>query len=113
MLAALTAYEDVRARLAEDRTDGVREAAERVRAESRRAGSSAPASLRPLLDALRQAAAELARKAAARDPIDDLRWAFGELSRAAIALVHAEPSLAEGRFVFECAAVTRSYDRAS
>src|SRR5688572_11956742 len=87
---ALMAYEDVRALLAADATEGVRQAAIRMRAAARRAAAAAPESRRAPIDALRQSAVQLQRSAESRDGLELLRWAFGEVSRAVIALLGAE-----------------------
>ena len=56
--------------------------------------------MRDPLEDLSSAADRLAR--VERGDLDAAREAFGELSRALIALLSEDPSLQEGRYVYEC-----------
>lgn len=96
----LGTYEQVRADLAADRIDDAVRAAGRIEAAAREASGKAPARLRPHLDRLTAAAASL--KSAPADRPDEVRRLFGEVSRPVVALLAADPSLAGGRYVFEC-----------
>jgi len=97
---ALGAYEQARADLAADRIDDALRAAARVEESAREASGRSSANLRPHLDQLVSAAADL--KALPADQPDEVRRLFGEVSRPVVALLAAETSLAEGRHVFEC-----------
>src|SRR5206468_5719099 len=97
---ALTAYETIRARLAEDRTDGIGRSAAEIAQAADSAKDGAPAPLRPHLETLAASAATLEKEAGA--DLAKVRAAFGETSKALVGLLAAEPSLAVGRYVFEC-----------
>lgn len=96
----LEGYDTVHAKLAADSTDGVTLAATRIQEFANKASAAAPPSLQPHFQAVASAAESL-KQAPATD-IQATRKAFGEVSNKVIALVSAEPSLASGRFVFEC-----------
>ena len=98
--ALLGVYEQARSDLAADRIDGAVKVAARIESSAREASGKAPASLRPHLERLARAAADL--KGAPADKADEVRRRFGEVSRPIVALLAAAPSLARGRHVFEC-----------
>ncbi|MBW2507616.1 MAG: DUF3347 domain-containing protein [Deltaproteobacteria bacterium] len=96
---AVSAYEAVREALADDRSD-VTAKSEALADAARRGAAGAPEPLRDPLEDLSSAADRLAR--VERGDLDAAREAFGELSRALIALLSEDPSLQEGRYVYEC-----------
>lgn len=96
----LDAYEDVRVKLAADQIAEAVKASAALAAAADGAGASAKAETKPHVEALAKAAKELSGKDAAN--ADDVRKQFGEVSRALMALLAADPSLAEGRHAFEC-----------
>ena len=98
--AALTAYETARDDLANDRTEGLAKAAKEIGAAAKKASQAGPENLKPSFDRLVAAAAKLETGAAGK--IEESRAAFGETSEAMVALLSAEPGLAQGRYVFEC-----------
>jgi len=96
---AVTAYEAVREALADDRSD-VTAQSEALAEAARQGAVGAPEPLRRPLDDVASAADRLARVPSG--DLDAAREAFGELSRALIALLSKDPSLQEGRHVYEC-----------
>ena len=109
--AALDAYEEVRARLAGDTTDGVAPRARRL-ADALAAAEAGLAAAAEAGDAPdgdlarpRQLVAETGRAArglAEAEGLPAARAAFGEVSRFLIAVVGADPALASGLHVFSC-----------
>jgi membrane fusion protein, copper/silver efflux system len=95
---ALLAYERARALLADDKLEGVAEAAAEMEAAAKAAAPKAPEAQKPQLEALAAAAAGLK----ATKSIDEARKSFGEVSRTVVTLVAADPALAKGRYAFEC-----------
>lgn len=98
VLAALGAYERIRAALANDTLDGVAAAGQEIVARSKTAAASAPSALRPAIEAIGAQAQTLA---GATD-VEGARLAFGELSRVVVALAAKDPDFTEGRHVFSC-----------
>jgi hypothetical protein len=96
----LTAYETIRARLAEDKTDGIGQAAAQIARTASSAKEGAPGPVRSHLETLASTAAVL-EKSAGGD-LARVREGFGEVSRALVGLLTVEPSLARGLYVFEC-----------
>lgn len=97
--AVLGEYEQIRAKLVADDGD-VAQRAQRLARAARAAHDAAPASLRPHLTGIAAHARELA--AAPASDLARLRREFGDVSRHVVALLRAEPALAQGLFVFEC-----------
>lgn len=97
--ALLSTYEALRADLAVDKLDMIAKHAKALQVSATSAAKTAP-SAKPRLEAIVAAAKDLERKPVAKP--DEVRASFGELSRAVVALLVADPSLAKGRFVFEC-----------
>ena len=98
--AVLDAYEGVRSLLADDKVQGVSDAAAQLADAARSASASAAERLRPSLGDIANTADQL--RQAPPENLAEIRKRFGPLSRSVIALVAAEPSLATGRHVFEC-----------
>lgn len=101
VLAALDAYEVVRAALAADSIAPVARASELMTAALREAGTvetEAPAAIREHLSAGAKAAGALAESA----EVVRARQQFSALSEHLVALIAADPVLAEGRHLFEC-----------
>jgi len=96
---AVSAYEAVREALADDRSDVTAES-QALADAARRGTAGAPEPLRHPLEDLSGAADRLARVESG--DLDAAREAFGELSRTLIALLSKDPSLQEGRYVYEC-----------
>jgi len=96
---AIAAYDVVRGALAEDRGD-VKAPATDLADAARLAAASAPDTVRPSLEDLSSAAQRLA--GLGNKDLRGAREAFGEVSRALIAVLSAEPSLQQGRQVYEC-----------
>jgi hypothetical protein len=96
---AVAAYDVVRGALAEDRGDAKTSATELADA-ARLASVSAPATVRRPLEELSSAAQRLAGLESS--DLSDARKAFGDVSQALIAVLSAEPSLQQGRHVYEC-----------
>jgi hypothetical protein len=96
----LAAYETIRARLAEDKTEGIGQAAAQIARAASSAKEGAPGPVREPLEKLASTAAAL-EKIAGGD-LAKVRAGFGEVSRALMGLLTAEPSLARGLYVFEC-----------
>lgn len=96
---AVAAYDVVRGALAEDRGD-VNTSATELADAARLASASAPDTVRRPLEELSNAAQRLAGLET-RD-VDTVREAFGDVSRALISVLSAEPSLQQGRHVYEC-----------
>lgn len=96
---AVAAYDVVRGALAEDRGD-VKTSATELADAARLASASAPATVRRPLEELSSAAQRLAGLESA--DLSEARKAFGDVSQALIAVLSAEPSLQQGRHVYEC-----------
>ena len=96
---AVTAYDAVRGALAKDRGD-VRIPATKLADAARLASESAPPSVRRPLEELSSAAQRLAGLESA--DLSAARESFGDVSRALISVLSSEPSLQEGRHVYEC-----------
>jgi len=98
---AFTAYEEVRARLAADRLEGLAQpaktAAEQMRAASRALSGQAS----EVSDCMNQGAVA-ADKLAAATSLDQARQQFGELSRFLVALAASDARLQTGWHVFHC-----------
>lgn len=101
------AYEHVRSQLAND--EAVSEESFNTIAEAARATSSVlSGAAKGHLEQLASAAESGADEAA--QGLDQAREAFGEVSRHLIALVSANPELAQGQYVFECP-MAKSYPK--
>jgi Cu(I)/Ag(I) efflux system membrane fusion protein len=101
VLAALDAYEAIRAALAGDSMSGVAAASQLVAAALREAVAAeagAPDAVRNHLARGADAAAALA----ASTSIDEARKRFSDVSEHVVALAAADPELRNGRHVFEC-----------
>jgi len=96
----LAAYDRIHAKLARDEVTGVTEDADAAQRAATSAASDAPEALRPQLATVAAAAGRL--KDMPKDDADAVRRTFGDLSSAAVALLAAEPSLQQGRHLFEC-----------
>ncbi|MGB5366286.1 MAG: hypothetical protein WBN15_04845 [Polyangiales bacterium] len=96
---AVTAYDVVRGALADDRGD-VKTSATELADAARLAAASAPDNVRRPLEELSSAAQRLAGLESA--DLSEARKAFGDVSQALIAVLSAEPSLQQGRHVYEC-----------
>ena len=96
---AVSAYEDIRVALADDRSN-VRMQALTLAGAAEVASESAPPTLRQPLDDLAVSSRGLA--AIADGDLSQARTSFGDVSRALIAVLSAEPSLQPGRRVYEC-----------
>lgn len=92
------AYEKIRLKLAADDTT-VQADAKALGDAATVASETSPASLKSHLQSVAKAGAALAE---AQGGADVVRKAFGEVSRPVVAILAAEPRLAEGRHVFEC-----------
>ena len=98
--ATLTAYEDIRAKLAADDIAGATAQADALANAATEAAADAPEALRGELSNTARAAEALS-KTPTDDP-DAVRKAFGEVSRFVVALLATDSSLREGTHVFEC-----------
>lgn len=98
--AALASYESARALLADDKTEGLAQAAVAIAEAARRAAVEAPQAIEVALAQLAEAADQL--KQSPPDDIAAVRLSFGELSRAVVSVLTEQPALAEGLFVMEC-----------
>ncbi len=95
----LASYEQIRATLAQDRAK-IRAPSLQLAGAAQVAMNTAPETLRKPLADLSSSSQKLATMIT--DDVDEVRVAFGEVSRAVVAMLAAEPSLREGRYVFEC-----------
>jgi hypothetical protein len=95
----VAAYDVVRGALAEDRGD-VRIPATKLADAARLASESAPDGVRKALEELSSAAKRLARLDGT--DLSAARESFGDVSRALISVLSSEPSLQQGRHVYEC-----------
>jgi membrane fusion protein, copper/silver efflux system len=96
----LASYERIRGLLADDQLTETSAVATRLKTAAREAAGKAPAPLGEHLKAIATAADTLA--AVPATDAAALRKAFGEVSRPMVALIAADPKLAEGRHLFEC-----------
>jgi len=97
--AVFDRYEEARALLAADKTEGLAAAAEAIA----QAANAAKADVNQgAAEHLGMTADEAAKLAAAADDIAKARLAFGEVSRHMVQTVMADPSLASGRFAIHC-----------
>jgi len=99
---ALDAYEAARARLAEDRLEGVAPHARRMAQDLERARQAIAADAAGDAGRWLREAGAAARSLEEAADLDAARQAFGETSRFLVALAGADPRLAEGWRVFEC-----------
>lgn len=104
----LTSYERIRSLLAEDQVTEVSAAATALKNAARDAASKTPAAHGEHVRAIAAAADTLAATPTTDEPA--LRRAFGEVSRSVVALIAADPKLAEGKHLFECP-MTDGYKR--
>lgn len=100
---ALAAYQELQARLAKDDATAGSVAGKLAAAAQAATATAAAAAKQPLSD-LAAAAGKLAEQMKAAPPpaLDAQRGAFAEVSKALVALLVADPSLQQGRYVFEC-----------
>lgn len=98
--ASLSVYEDLRAQLARDDITVAVGTAAKLEQAAKEAGTKAPEKLRSSLAAVETAAGRL--KQTSKEDASAVRRAFGEVSQAVVALLSAEPSLRQGRYIFEC-----------
>lgn len=96
----LGAYEDARKLFVADQADGLVDAARRMASAAGEAAKAAPTDAQAHLHGLVKASVEL--EAALGQGIEPGRKAYGEVSRHVVALLVSYPSLAAGRFVFQC-----------
>lgn len=101
-VAWISAYEAVRSLLVTDEIQGLAEAFGKVEAPAREAAKTAASTTAKHLEDLADAASR-GRESSGEAQLDQARNDFGEMSRHLIAAIAAEPNLAVGRFVFECA----------
>jgi hypothetical protein len=97
---ALGHYEQIRAALASDDGSHVPAISARLAQAAREAAANAPGTTEPALRELSGAAEALG--ALSSSDLGDLRIAFGDVSRAVVSLIVADPSLADGRYIFRC-----------
>lgn len=95
---ALTAYETIRDRLADDTLEGVPAAGSTLAQAATAAREGAPPALRAHLDTI----ASSGRSLSGTGDLEAARAAFGEASRGIVGLLSEAPSLAEGYHVFHC-----------
>jgi len=105
--SALGTYEMIRQHLAQDQFK-ISSQAHQLAQEVSQASGQVPASARPLVASLSDAATRL-EEAPGDDP-QAVRNAFATVSRAAVALVEADAALGKGRQVYECP-MTKEYGR--
>lgn len=98
--AFLGAYEDARKLFVADQADGLLDAVRRMAGAAREGTKAAPVDAQVHLQALVQASADL--ETALGQGLEPARKAYGEVSRHVVALLVSYPSLAAGRFVFQC-----------
>lgn len=96
---AMTAYDDVRAALANDEGNVKADALE-LAAAAQTASDTAPQTLREPLRKLAEASQQLGAVESAN--IAEARALFGEVSRAMVSLLSKAPSLQKGVHVYEC-----------
>jgi hypothetical protein len=96
----LASYEQVRIALADDRLADATSPATALKGAAEKAAANAPAALTGHLRGIATAAGALSSPSAGDGAA--LRKAFGEVSRHVVALIEADPTLAEGRHLFEC-----------
>lgn len=99
------AYEKIRSLLADDKTEGVSKEAERLAKVADRAADRSGEALKEHLKAASRTAGALKE---AKD-LPASRLAFGELSRHIVGVLHAEPTLRRGRYVYKCPMVKEGY----
>jgi len=97
---AFAKYEALRAALARDAVGEARPGAEALGAAARSAATAGKPEQKAQWEAL--AAAADAMRALPPTDNDGVRKGFGEVSRALVAVLAADPSLAEGLHVFKC-----------
>jgi len=98
--AVLAPYEECRAALAADKTDGVAESATRIATSAATGEAAVPAAARQSMSEIAEAAAKLGATKA--DDLEAVRLAFGEVSKPVVALLGAVPTAAAKYHVFEC-----------
>lgn len=94
----LAPYEQARALLAADSTQGLADAAKQMEAAAKQLSASADPAKKPHYDELATAAAKLA----AQTDVEQARAAFGEVSKPVVALLAADPQAQQGYQVMEC-----------
>lgn len=108
--AALARYEEIRALLVDDKLAQTKEPAAKLATAAEKASKKGGASLKAHLDALAKAARAFEEQVAKEASPDEVRKAYGEVSRAVVALIHAAPSLRQGRHLFQCP-MAQGYDK--
>ncbi|HMR10597.1 MAG TPA: FixH family protein, partial [Polyangiaceae bacterium] len=99
--AAFGAYEQVRALLAKDSTEGLDAQSKQVAGALDASAKEATGIPKPISAALRRASEAASELGKAADP-DAAHKPFGELSRELVALAGADPRLSEGLHIFKC-----------
>jgi hypothetical protein len=97
---AYASYETLRAALARDAVAEAPSGASAIAKASRAAAGTGTPEQKPRWEALAAAADKL--QALPASDADAVRKGFGEVSRALVALLAADPALAEGLHVFKC-----------
>lgn len=100
----LTHYESLHVQLAADKADGVAETATRLEQAAMRAAALVPTPLQMQLKAVAASTSHITQGHAKN--LEEMRGAFGGISRAIIAVLSAEPTLAQGLDVIECPMAT-------
>lgn len=109
LVAILTQYERIRSILAEDRTEGLADAAGALATAAEQAELGASEAARPNLRAIVASASKLKEEGAM--DLAKARRAFGDLSQRVIGLAAEESSLAQGRHVFLCPMTKETYNK--
>lgn len=100
----LTSYESLHVQLAADKADGVAETATHLEQAAMRAAALVPTPLQMQLKAVAASTSHIAQGHAKN--LEELRGAFGGISRTIIAVLSAEPTIAQGLNVIECPMAT-------
>ncbi len=99
------AYEKIRSLLADDKVEGISKEAERLAKVAERAADRSGDALKEHL----KAASRAVRAFKEAKDLPTSRLAFGELSRHIVGVLHAEPTLRRGRYVYKCPMVKDGY----
>ncbi len=93
-------YEECRALLAADKTEGIADCANGIAEAAKSAHAAAPEATHEHITDLATAAEALAK--AKSDDIAAVRLSFGEVSKSAVAMLVAAPKAAQSYHLFEC-----------
>ncbi len=96
----MSSYEECRALLAADKTEGIADCANGIVAASKTAQADAPEAATAHIGTVVKAAEALA--SAKADDIEAVRLSFGGVSESVVAMLTAAPSAAKSYHVFEC-----------